>query len=590
MKDLSNRIPVTILPLASVLVLIILFKYIDYSLIFSSYVYLIPQRYLSNSPRVASLFIIFSILNIIAILIISLLELTNKLNPLTPRLIPFIKHIDNFLKSLSLGYIAAFFTILSVFIHGYYFAYRDQNIYIPIIKKLIDSSLYNGDYFFLQPQGEFTLFPYLVSIILNRFYNFEIVFFLIYLIFSFTLFFAVAKITYLIFKEKKIVLLVLLMACNPIPVAGTLIPTYDEYTHPRLITTAIILFSLYFFYKDKYIISAAMAALGFLIHPLLCIGFIICINFYIITKRSIQTLIKSNFIFLLISSPIIYKFLYAKHENIQFSQINEYINLIGFKWYLFPLQWSYLFWIDLAIFLSIFLIYYKINISKLNEIDEKSIYLIISSLVLLIAGILFTALIPIPIIIQLQLGRSLILIYWLSLIYLSSLIWHFLGFIHSKYIRSPLIYSFFISILLYSLFIIASLSMINHIDFPGTYPQNYDEMTRSWIDIQLWAKSNTAITDQFIVPPDIQPSFRVFSERGTVFQLADSPPICFSYNYAKEWNKRYELFCNYNTMTEEELDALANRFQAYYVVVDNAKLLNQSLIYKNMRFTVYKLK
>ncbi|VVB67328.1 Uncharacterised protein [uncultured archaeon] len=590
MKDLSNRIPVIILPLAGVLGLIILFKYINFSLIFSSYVYLIPQRYLSKSPQVTSLFIIFCILNIIAILIISLLDLINELDPLIPKLVFYIKHIDNFLRSISLEYIAAFFTISSVFIHGYYFAYCDQNIYIPIIKKLMDSSLYNGDYFFLQPQGEFTLFPYLISIILNRFYNFEIVFFLIYLIFSFILFLAIAKIAYLLFEEKKIVLLVLLMACNPIPVAGTLIPTYDEYTHPRLIATAIILFSLYFFYQDRYIISSAMAALGFLIHPLLCIGIIICMNFYIITKRSIQTLIKSDFIFFLISSPIIYKFLYMKRESIQSDQIDEYINLIGFKWYLFPLQWDYLFWTDLVIFLSIFLIYYKINISKLNEMDRKSIYLIISSLLLLIAGILFTSLIPIPTIIQLQLGRNLLLIYWLSLIYLSSLIWHYLGFIHSKYIRSPPKYFFFISILLYSLFIIASLSMINHVDFPGTYLQNCDEMTKSWIDIQLWAKSNTAITDQFIVPPDMQPSFRVFSERGTVFQLADSPPICFSYNYAKEWNKRYELFCNYNTMTEEEFDALADRFKACYVVVDNAKFLNRSLIYKNLKFKVYKFR
>lgn len=131
--------------------------------------------------------------------------------------------------------------------------------------------------------------------------------------------------------------------------------------------------------------------------------------------------------------------------------------------------------------------------------------------------------------------------------------------------------------------------MINHVDFPGNYPRDYDEITRSWIDIQLWAKSNTAIEDRFIVPPDMQPSFRIFSERSTVFQLADSAPICFSYNYAKEWIKRYELFYDYDNISEEKLDALAHQFGAEYVVTYKDEFLNKSLIYKNNVFNVYKL-
>ena len=568
----------------------------------------------------------------IFIIISGFLERKNRLDSLISKLCSFLEDFIEKSKKLPLWIIAAIFTFASLFIHGYRFAVSDQNIYIPLIKHFINPQLYANDYLFLQPQGEYTFFTDIMGFILGKFNDFEIVFFITYILFSFLLFWSIAKITYSLFNEYEIVFLALLLSAAPLSVAGTATLTYDVYTHPRLMAMAIGLFSLYLFIECRYVLSAGAMAIGFLIHPITIIGPIISLFLYLIFKKDIKSCLTSLFVFLPISSPLIYKFLSNPNDLPVFANTTHLyiVRDLAKKSYLFPFDWSYFCWISLVIFLMLFFygVFIKKNKSTFTDEDKKSILVVATASLLLFLGVLFVEFIPITLAIQLQLGRNLSFLYWFSIIYFAFGLWaifkensylnKLLGiFVISAFLVgltrvligaivlfavgmyfahhiSPFLKHKVIKISLIVIFLIGSFSMvmasvaISPVDFPHTYPSNYNEETGSWIDLQLRAKQNTPINSQFLVPPDVSPTFRVFSERGIIFASKDSAPVVFNYEYAKEWCQRWNDLKNYDNLTEEELENAANKYNASYIVVKSVKTLNMPLIYQNKNFKVYK--
>ena len=245
----------------------------------------ISSHGIETVERYISLFTFFILLIGIFIIISGFLERKNRLDSLISKLCSFLEDTIEKSKKLPLWIIAAIFTFVSLFIHGYRFAVSDQNIYIPSIKHFINPQLYANDYLFLQPQGEYTFFTDVMSFILSKFNDFEIVFFITYLLFSFLLFWSIAKITYSLFNKREIVFLALLLSAAPLSVAGTATLTYDVYTHPRLMAMAIGLFSLYLFIECRYVLSAGAMAIGFLIHSITIIGPIMSLFLYLIFKK-----------------------------------------------------------------------------------------------------------------------------------------------------------------------------------------------------------------------------------------------------------------------------------------------------------------
>jgi len=87
-----------------------------------------------------SIFLIFIILTII--ILAYLLKLNNKLE----------QKVNAFLFKLNKihwSIYTTFFALLSLPIHGYYFAYIDQNFYIPLIRHFMNPNLYAKDYLFM---------------------------------------------------------------------------------------------------------------------------------------------------------------------------------------------------------------------------------------------------------------------------------------------------------------------------------------------------------------------------------------------------------------------------------------------------------
>ena len=546
---------------------------------------------------------------------------------------------------------AIFFALLSLPIHGYYFAHIDHDLYIPFIRHFMNPNLYAKDYLFMQPQANLTYFVNIMGLILKKFNDMETVFFITYVLFLILLFIAVYKLTYSLFKDKPVALLSLMLCLSPMPVLGTVVLTYGTYLVPRFISISLSLFSLYLFMNDRYILSSIIASIAFILHPLTPIAVIISLFLYLLIKKDIKAFFYSMIAFLVISSPLFYKFIFH-HNHGTFFVNKEHLYIIkhiGKQIYPFPLLWRPRAWRSLVIVSLLFLfgIFIKRRKDGLTKNDKKAMLLFATSLFLFLINIIFGELMPISIVMQLQLSRSIIFIYWLSILYTSLLLWYLLkeknyiyrlmsislitillNTISNRLSPPPVPFTllwtgilFFIAILKNNVpsyihhfleqktgkIILGSLTFITFIPplfyisinpysaivhVPHHYLTSLSKKNRAWIDVQLWAKRHTNINSLFLTPlypPYSRPTFRVFSERSIVFTIEDNAPLIFSYNYAKEYSKRYKDFKDYKNLSAKDLEHLAQKYHASYIVIENdTPKLDLPLVYKNDDFKIYK--
>src|SRR5215475_4931527 len=94
-------------------------------------------------------------------------------------------------------------SIFTIAITGYGFAVNDQYVYIPIIKRMLDSSLYPRDYLFEQPQSQYSLL-YPIVAYLTKVFSLEWIFFIGYIAAMLGLFWAVYRLAFALFENRDI--------------------------------------------------------------------------------------------------------------------------------------------------------------------------------------------------------------------------------------------------------------------------------------------------------------------------------------------------------------------------------------------------
>ncbi len=140
----------------------------------------------------------------------------------------------------------------------------------------------------------------------------------------------------------------------------------------------------------------------------------------------------------------------------------------------------------------------------------------------------------------------------------------------------------------------------------------YGEKT-SWVKVQDWARTNTPISARFITPPEKwgvqEPDWRVHSERSSTGTLSEILVAAFLPGYENEWKQRFELlapgalsrfngeyFWNVETthkayadLTMQQIENIACKLNAQYVVREKPDLLPLPPVYENTAFVVYTL-
>jgi hypothetical protein len=68
-----------------------------------------------------------------------------------------------------------------------------------------------------------------------------------------------------------------------------------------------------------------------------------------------------------------------------------------------------------------------------------------------------------------------------------------------------------------------------------------DDEESPWLDIQRWASTQTDVRDGFIVPPYVEPEFRVHGERTVYADIEDGGLMNFNPAFGREWLRRMRM-------------------------------------------------
>lgn len=145
---------------------------------------------------------------------------------------------------------------------------------------------------------------------------------------------------------------------------------------------------------------------------------------------------------------------------------------------------------------------------------------------------------------------------------------------------------------------------------PGVYPYGLDS---DWRNVALWARDNTPQSATFIAPPEhmgpYTSDWRAFSQRPTVALLSDVLEIALVPSGLHTWQERFEAiapgaeaqfrgnyFDNvaitkqaYASLTQAQIEAIAQRYGATYLVSEKPKTYPYPVVYENAGYIIYKL-
>ncbi len=205
------------------------------------------------------------------------------------------------------------FMILVIFLltNGYKYAWDDQHLEIPLLKSLIDPSLFVGDYYVESLKKNFTSFFYPLLARVISVAQVPAAYFVLYLASRYFFFYGLLKFWKWIAGKREAAFL-----CVSMFILIGRVPEflYRTFSHQEF-ALAFILGGIYLFYKERFLLAAAVLGLAANFHaiyslfPMIYLGVFLLIN---IKRYGFKTLLKSSLIFLMAALP----FLIWSHHKI----------------------------------------------------------------------------------------------------------------------------------------------------------------------------------------------------------------------------------------------------------------------------------
>jgi len=532
-------------------------------------------------------------------------------------------------------------TAISVFaLNQYEYGLSDQAITIPFLKSLENPNLYPDDYLVSERSYYYSFFWQGLGF-LGRYlpFNIPILFFIFYCVSLFFFFWGIYLVAKILFQKQEVGYLSLFFLLFFKPLLGG-ISSFDRIFLTRVIVLPIIIFAFYFFLKKKFLWSFILQGLGFLMHPLSAVHMIaILFVASLIWIRKIGwkrmliywiilgILVSPIFVWKIISSPSSASLLHANIDWIQLLRLRSSDEIFPFSWPKIVLE-------EAALVFLVFLIslQYKPR-GQYHRIIIGAIFLILGFCVL---ATIFSELIPIPLILNLQLFRSFQWLFYFTCIYFANYflrelqdskkinklllplfvlgifygannwIYGYVAFLFLMLLlvlgwrRTQFSSSHFIKIFLVVVLILGGIFYIKGDRF---YLGNHQEP--SWLDVAKRAKEETAEKDMFIVPPNLE-GFRIESERTIYGDWKDGTLMFYNPAFGKEWMRRMQrlgyqkdvpLKESFLSLTESDFRVIAVEMRQsagegsriFLVNFREGRRLNFPLVYGNAKFLVYEI-
>ena len=472
------------------------------------------------------------------------------------------------------------FTALSVFsINQYRYGILDHSITVPFLKAFQDSALYPDDYLIQQRFHLYTyLWPLLALATRHLGTDLPVVFFAGYLVALFATFLTFYLLAVAIFGRHDVAALSLFFLLFPKHALASAF-TLENLFFTRVVVLPFLLGSMCLFLRGSHVWSSLLLGLGFLIHPLTAtyVGAMLAASCWVIRGRADgRRLLLSLGVLLAVISPLLaWKAMYSAESLMLIRADPGWVDIQRLRsaHHLFPSSWEGNDFFRAGLLLFVFLVSWKHRPS--GDRHATVVAWTVAIMVLCVAGTVFVELVPVSMVIQFQLFRSVQFLAYLGMIYVANLVvtelasrgplsdklaMAFLG-VGVLYGATSWFYAFAGLVALVVL-VEASRALSGGEAAPGRVAtaivvialligaavyvrrgfsplQIESAQDIHWVAVQRWARTNTARQTVFVVPPLLE-GFRVESERAIYGDWKDGTQAFFDPAFGYEWLRRMQ--------------------------------------------------
>lgn len=461
-----------------------------------------------------------------------------------------------------------FLTAAAVMVHGYHPFVEDAEIYVPGIKKALNTALYPFNDSFFASHAKLTLFPNLVEWSV-RISHLPLEWMLLAWHFAciFLLLAGCWKLGRICFGNARAAWggAALVASLLTIPVAGTALYVMDQYVNPRSFSTAAGMWIVLAVMRRKYLQAAIWIGGVALIHPLMAV-FGLAYAVFLIGGRRMQRALRQ---YALTLFPI--AFLPPV--------TGAYRQALDSHSYFFLLRWAWYEW--MGILGPVLLLWWLGRIAhrrKLVLVERLCFTSIVFTLIFLLIGLIITIPPQFARLVELQPMRSLLLVYVLLFVMgggllaeevLKTKLWRWLVF-------APVCLGMFYA--QRQLF-----PATPHLEWPGRGSSN------EWMQAFLWIRGNTPMSAYFALDPEHmqlpgedQHGFRAVAERSMLAdRVKDSGAVTMFPALAQAWLEQVSAQQGWKDFGAEDFSRLRQRFGVDWVILQQPGAAGMDCPYRN---------
>jgi len=342
-------------------------------------------------------------------------------------------------------------SIFGLLVNGYLYDIVDHALYIPMIDRMINPTLFPNDYLFDEPSEEYNFWvPTMAT--LARLFPLEWIFFVGYVTTRLGLFWAIYHVSLNLFGSRGAAALSVLLLILPKSVGGTATATQDTFFTLRSTTMPLAIAFLIPYFRGRLVLAAIICGIAFLIHPITTIPLILLLAFRLLIdgfRHDWRASAKAFGVFLICIFPLLIRVFMIDRANPSdlsfFSRSSpQWIEIIKQRdSYIFFSVWGRDAFLSLAAYFTIFpaiLLFRRWYSASVNEPNKSESYqeysrsyiretdiwaygVIIVCGALFIIGGVFVEWYPLPLVVQLQVVRSSYLLVNVAIIYVAWLLW-----------------------------------------------------------------------------------------------------------------------------------------------------------------------
>ena len=460
-------------------------------------------------------------------------------------------------------------TALALAVHGYHLAVEDAAIYVPAIKQHLNPALYpfNAEFFLVQTRP--MLFDELVawSIKLTHLpFNWAI--FLWHVLTVFAFLWATLRLARKCFADTAAQWSAVLMiaALLTMPISGTKLLLFDQYLHPRSISSVTIVLAAIDVLESRLWRAALWIAFTFLMHPLMAfLGAVWLVFLAWPSKKGLPA--NAAFIalpFARFFEPTSQGWREAMHSRVQ------YYLLQSWAWYM---------WLGAVAPPAILYAFSKLAGRTGNGVAARlcrrtalfGLFFLVGTIAMEMLGLVGLA--------PTQPMRSLHLVYYVMLLMAGGFLGQYV--LRNRAWRWAALYL----PLCVGLYIPERVLFAGgeHIEWPWTEPRN------PWVQAFEWVRSNTPNDAIFALPPYAidEPGagfhgFRALAERSMLAdRTKDAGLSVFSVQLADIWREQAHSTDGWEKFTATDFHRLRDKYNVTWVIVAGTHPATLDCPYKN---------